>query len=66
MMEAWYNNFTKGIVWKEVFLTRLIEKYRAAIAAFALLLVTFAANSTCTYTLYQEEIPEQAKNLRKF
>lgn len=47
-------------------MTRLIEKYRTAIAAFALLLVTFAANSTCTYTLYQEEIPEQAKNLRKF
>lgn len=47
-------------------MTKFIEKYRAVIAALALLLATFAANSTCTYTLYQEEIPEQAKKLRKF
>ncbi|MCM1228149.1 MAG: cyclic lactone autoinducer peptide [Clostridium sp.] len=47
-------------------MTRFIEKYRAVIAALALVLATFAVNSTCAYTLYQEEIPDQAKKLRKF
>lgn len=47
-------------------MTRFIEKYRAAIAAVALMLATLAVNSTCAYTLYQDEIPEDVKKLRKF
>ena len=45
---------------------RILSKYGSIIAAAALFITTLAMNSTCAFTLYQEEIPEEAKKLRKF
>lgn len=44
----------------------LIKKYSGVIAAFALVITTLTSNSTCTYFLYQDKLPETAKRLRKF
>lgn len=36
------------------------------IAAFALVVTTLSANSTCVFFMHQPKLPEQATKLRKF
>lgn len=36
------------------------------LAAFALIVTTIVANSTCNYIMHQETLPKSAKKLRKF
>lgn len=43
-----------------------LEKYASVLAALALVITTVTANSTCFYTMHQDELPESAKKLRKF
>ncbi|MFI3201438.1 MAG: cyclic lactone autoinducer peptide [Eubacteriales bacterium] len=43
-----------------------IFKYGHILSAFALVVTTFASNRNCTYWLYDMELPESAKKLRKF
>lgn len=45
---------------------KFFSKYCGLLASLALVFTIFSANSTCFYTLYQEEMPKQAKKLRKF
>ena len=42
------------------------KKYSGVVAAFAVVVTTFIANSTCIYILHQDKMPESAKKLRKF
>jgi cyclic lactone autoinducer peptide len=44
----------------------LLVKFGGAVSALALTLVTVTSNSTCVWYTYQEEMPDQAKKLRKF
>lgn len=41
-------------------------KLGSLVSALAFTLVTATANSSCVWYVYQEEMPEQAKKLRKF
>lgn len=43
-----------------------MQKYAGMMAALALVITTMVANSTCYYTMHQDEMPEAAKKLRKF
>lgn len=43
-----------------------MQKYAGMFAALALVITTVAANSTCYFTMHQDEMPETAKKLRKF
>ncbi|MBR4101848.1 MAG: cyclic lactone autoinducer peptide [Oscillospiraceae bacterium] len=43
-----------------------MQKYAGIMAALALVVTTLMANSTCSYTMHQDEMPEVAKKLRKF
>ncbi len=43
-----------------------IVKYGHILAAFAVVITTFASNRTCNYILYERKLPESAKRLRKF
>ncbi|MDE6425461.1 MAG: cyclic lactone autoinducer peptide [Ruminococcus sp.] len=43
-----------------------IKRYSGALAAFALVVTSLVANSTCIYLMHQDELPESAKKLRKF
>lgn len=43
-----------------------IKKYSGLLAALALVITTFTVNSTCIFTMHQDEVPETAKKLRKF
>ncbi|MEE0023277.1 cyclic lactone autoinducer peptide [Ruminococcus sp.] len=45
---------------------KFIKKYSGLLSALALVLTTFTVNSTCIYTMHQDEVPEVAKKLRKF
>ena len=47
-------------------MTKWIKKYSGALAAFAMVVTTLVANSTCIYIMHQDEMPESAKKLRKF
>ncbi len=42
------------------------KKYGNILAALAMVITTVAANSTCVYYMYQDELPTEAKKLRKF
>ena len=42
------------------------KKYSGVVAAFAMIVTTLVANSTCIYILHQDKMPESAKKLRKF
>lgn len=42
------------------------KKYSGALAAFAMVVTTLVANSTCIYIMHQDKMPESAKKLRKF
>lgn len=42
------------------------KKYSGVVAAFAMVVTTLVANSTCIYIMYQDKMPESAKKLRKF
>jgi cyclic lactone autoinducer peptide len=48
------------------FLTSFVLKFGGSIAALALVVTTLTSNATCTYFSYQDEMPENAKKLRKF
>lgn len=41
-------------------------RYGGYIAALALTIITVNENSACAFYLYQDELPENAKKLRKF
>ena len=41
-------------------------KYASVMAALALVITTVSANTTCILTVYQEELPDSAKKLRRF
>lgn len=45
---------------------KFIRKYGAWMAAFAMVVTTMTANSTCIFLTHQAELPETAKKLRKF
>lgn len=45
---------------------KFFSKYCGLLAFLAFVFTIVTANSTCVYTLYQEDMPEQAKKLRKF
>jgi len=47
-------------------LKEFIKKNSGFLSALALVLTTFTVNSTCFFTMHQDEIPEVAKKLRKF
>lgn len=47
-------------------LFNFVVKFGNILSALVFTLVTFGANSTCIWYTYQEEMPEQAKKLRKF
>ena len=44
----------------------LFVKFGSFVSTLAFALVTVTANSTCNWYVYQEEMPKQAKKLRKF
>lgn len=43
-----------------------IKKYSGLLTALALVVTTLTVNSTCIFTMHQDEVPDVAKNLRKF
>jgi cyclic lactone autoinducer peptide len=43
-----------------------IKKYSSLLAALALVVTSLTVNSTCIFTMHQDEVPEVAKKLRKF
>lgn len=45
---------------------KIIMKYGSMLAALAMVFTTLTVNATCTWMTYQEELPETAKELRKF
>lgn len=47
-------------------LIKFLSKYGNLLGVFALAMTTLVSNSTCHYYMYQEELPKQAKKLRKF
>lgn len=48
------------------FLLSMVTKLGGSLAVLAIAVTTLTANTTCTWLAYQEEMPEQAKKLRKF
>ena len=42
------------------------KKWLSSLAAFAMVIATIGANSTCYSILHQDEVPEKAKKLRRF
>ncbi len=44
---------------------KIIIKFGNVIAMAALAIATLNVNSTCTFRIYQEEVPECAKKLSK-
>lgn len=49
-----------------VIMEKWIDKRSGILAAFALIITTIVANSTCNYIMHQESLPKSAKKLRKF
>ena len=47
-------------------LKNFIKRYGSALAAFAMMIATVTANSTCIFYAYQDEMPDSAKKLRRF
>lgn len=47
-------------------LLNVFIKLGSLASAIALASVTITSNSACVWYVYQEELPEQAKKLRKF
>lgn len=45
---------------------KFFMKYSSVIAALALVITAVTANSTCIWLTYQEELPDAAKQLRRF
>lgn len=45
---------------------KVFMKFGSTFAAIALVVTTFAANSTCAFLMHQPTIPKEAKKLRKF
>ena len=45
---------------------KFFSKYCGLLASLAFVFTIVTANSSCVYTLFQEDMPEQAKKLRKF
>lgn len=43
-----------------------IKKHSGFLAALALVVTTMTVNSTCIFTMHQDEVPKTAKKLRKF
>lgn len=51
----------------EVILVKeFIKRHSGFLAALAFIVTSMTANSTCIYTMHQDEVPEAAKRLRKF
>ena len=42
------------------------KKWLSSLAAFAMVIATAGANTTCFSILHQDEVPETAKKLRRF
>lgn len=66
--EAQHSQFTNcGICKKEeIKMKKILKMYGSCIAALALFITTLTVNSTCVWTTYQSNVPEEAKKLRKF
>lgn len=47
-------------------LFNILTKLGGCMAVLSLTLTTLTANTTCTWLSYQDELPKEAKNLRKF
>lgn len=41
-------------------------KILSSLASFALIISTIAANQPCWYVMYEDKLPDNYKNLRKF
>lgn len=48
------------------FIRKYVIKFGGCIAALAVVATTLTANSTCVWFTYQEQLPADAKKLRKF
>ncbi len=43
-----------------------IKRNSTLLAALALVVTSLTVNSTCIFTMHQDEVPEAAKKLRRF
>ena len=48
------------------FITKYGMKIGSGVAVLAVMATTFTANSACVWFSHQEELPEEAKKLRRF
>lgn len=48
------------------FITKYIWKIGSCVAAFAVMMTALTANSTCVWFSHQEQLPNEAKKLRRF
>ncbi|GHU52621.1 hypothetical protein FACS1894132_02680 [Clostridia bacterium] len=48
------------------FINGIVFKFGGSIAALALIVTATTSNSACIWLSYQDEMPENAKKLRKF
>jgi cyclic lactone autoinducer peptide len=61
----WYNTNAKrrkGVA----DMSNLAQKLGGLLAALAILLTTATMNAACSFIMYQDALPEEAKKLRKF
>jgi len=45
---------------------KLTRKFGSILAALAIMMTTASVNAACTFIMYQDALPEEAKKLRKF
>lgn len=45
---------------------QICSRFGGVLAALAMMVTALTVNSTCIYLTHQEELPENAKKLRKF
>ena len=48
------------------FITKYSMKLGSCVAALAVIMTAFTANSACVWFTHQEELPKDAKKLRRF
>ncbi|HAG14643.1 MAG TPA: cyclic lactone autoinducer peptide [Ruminococcus sp.] len=47
-------------------MNNVTQKIGSLLAALAILFTTATMNAACNFIMYQDELPEEAKKLRKF
>ena len=51
---------------RRILVREFVKRHSNLLAALALVITTFTVNSTCIFTMHQDEVPKAAKKLRKF